>query len=93
MSEHTWLDLLSYIWGGILLANAITHFVSGMMGRANALEKQGVFQIHTQVIIAFEGQTPGCLTTLIANKRLEAQGYLSQLTYPNECPDRQFCPV
>jgi len=35
MSEHTWLDLLSYFWGGIFLANAIPHFVSGMMGRAH----------------------------------------------------------
>lgn len=28
-----WLHLLSYFFGGIFLANAIPHFVSGMMGR------------------------------------------------------------
>src|SRR5271168_282663 len=28
-----WLSLLSYFFGGIFLANAIPHFVSGMMGR------------------------------------------------------------
>jgi hypothetical protein len=28
-----WLTLLSYLWGGAFLANAIPHFVSGMMGR------------------------------------------------------------
>jgi hypothetical protein len=29
----TWLHLVSYFLGGIFLANAIPHFVSGMMGR------------------------------------------------------------
>jgi hypothetical protein len=29
----TWLHLMSYFFGGIFLANAIPHFVSGMMGR------------------------------------------------------------
>ncbi|MBN8987262.1 MAG: hypothetical protein J0H42_03360 [Rhizobiales bacterium] len=29
----TWLSLLSYFFGGVFLANAIPHFVSGMMGR------------------------------------------------------------
>ena len=28
-----WLHLVSYFFGGIFLANAIPHFVSGMMGR------------------------------------------------------------
>lgn len=28
-----WLDDLSYFFGGLFLANAIPHFVSGMMGR------------------------------------------------------------
>jgi hypothetical protein len=28
-----WLYLVSYFFGGIFLANAIPHFVSGMMGR------------------------------------------------------------
>jgi hypothetical protein len=28
-----WLCLLSYFFGGALLANAVPHFVSGMMGR------------------------------------------------------------
>ncbi|SJZ31979.1 hypothetical protein SAMN02745126_00288 [Enhydrobacter aerosaccus] len=28
-----WLSLLSYVFGGAFLANAIPHFVSGMMGR------------------------------------------------------------
>jgi hypothetical protein len=28
-----WLPLLSYFFGGALLANAVPHFVSGMMGR------------------------------------------------------------
>jgi hypothetical protein len=28
-----WLNLLSYFFGGAFLANAIPHFVSGMMGR------------------------------------------------------------
>jgi hypothetical protein len=28
-----WLFLLSYFFGGVFLANAIPHFVSGMMGR------------------------------------------------------------
>jgi hypothetical protein len=28
-----WLSLLSYFFGGVFLANAIPHFVSGMMGR------------------------------------------------------------
>ena len=28
-----WLPLLSYFFGGAFLANAIPHFVSGMMGR------------------------------------------------------------
>ncbi len=28
-----WLSLLSYLFGGAFLANAIPHFVSGMMGR------------------------------------------------------------
>lgn len=29
----SWLPLLSYFFGGAFLANAIPHFVSGMMGR------------------------------------------------------------
>ena len=29
----TWLHLVSYFFGGIFLANAIPHFVSGTMGR------------------------------------------------------------
>ena len=29
-----WLHLVSYFFGGIFLANAIPHFVSGMMGRS-----------------------------------------------------------
>jgi hypothetical protein len=29
----TWLHLVSYFFGGIFLANAIPHFVSGIMGR------------------------------------------------------------
>jgi hypothetical protein len=29
----TWLHLVSYFFGGIFLANAIPHFVSGMMGK------------------------------------------------------------
>jgi hypothetical protein len=28
-----WLALLAYFWGGVFLANAIPHFVSGTMGR------------------------------------------------------------
>lgn len=28
-----WLHLVSYLFGGAFLANAIPHFVSGMMGR------------------------------------------------------------
>jgi hypothetical protein len=28
-----WLELLSYFFGGALLANAIPHVISGMMGR------------------------------------------------------------
>jgi hypothetical protein len=28
-----WLYLLSYFFGGVFLANAVPHFVSGMMGR------------------------------------------------------------
>src|SRR5262245_19946233 len=28
-----WLHLLSYVFGGAVLANAVPHFVSGMMGR------------------------------------------------------------
>jgi hypothetical protein len=28
-----WLDLVSYFFGGAFLANAIPHFVSGVMGR------------------------------------------------------------
>jgi hypothetical protein len=28
-----WLHLVSYFFGGICLANAVPHFVSGMMGR------------------------------------------------------------
>ena len=30
-----WLNLLSYFWGGVFLANAIPHFVAGIMGRAH----------------------------------------------------------
>ena len=29
-----WVDLVSYFFGGVLLANAVPHFVSGVMGRA-----------------------------------------------------------
>ena len=29
----TWLHLVSYVFGGIFLANTIPHFVSGMMGQ------------------------------------------------------------
>lgn len=29
-----WLDLISYFFGGLFVANAIPHTVSGMMGRA-----------------------------------------------------------
>ena len=29
-----WLHLISYVFGGAFLANAIPHLVSGMMGRA-----------------------------------------------------------
>ena len=29
-----WIDLVSYFFGGAFLANAIPHFVSGVMGRA-----------------------------------------------------------
>lgn len=28
-----WLDLLSYVFGGAFLANAVPHMVSGVMGR------------------------------------------------------------
>jgi hypothetical protein len=28
-----WLHLVSYFFGGLFLANAVPHFVSGMMGR------------------------------------------------------------
>jgi hypothetical protein len=28
-----WLDLVSYFFGGVFLANAVPHFVSGVMGR------------------------------------------------------------
>jgi hypothetical protein len=28
-----WLDLLAYLFGGAFLANAVPHFVSGVMGR------------------------------------------------------------
>src|SRR5579863_10054110 len=28
-----WLDLVSYLFGGAFLANAVPHLVSGMMGR------------------------------------------------------------
>ena len=30
----TWLDSLSYFFGGAFLANALPHFVSGVLGRA-----------------------------------------------------------
>ncbi len=30
----TWLHLVSYFFGGVFLANAVPHFVGGMMGRA-----------------------------------------------------------
>ncbi|HEX4284362.1 MAG TPA: hypothetical protein VHZ28_04675 [Terracidiphilus sp.] len=30
----TWHHLVSYFFGGIVLANAVPHFVSGMMGRS-----------------------------------------------------------
>jgi hypothetical protein len=30
----TWLTYVSYFFGGMFLANAIPHFVSGTMGRA-----------------------------------------------------------
>src|ERR1700743_2083993 len=33
-SELPWLSLLSYFFGGVFLANAIPHVVSGRMGRA-----------------------------------------------------------
>jgi hypothetical protein len=29
----TWLHLVSYFFGGIFVANAVPHFVSGIMGR------------------------------------------------------------
>jgi hypothetical protein len=29
----TWLHLVSYFFGGIVMANAVPHFVSGIMGR------------------------------------------------------------
>jgi hypothetical protein len=29
----TWLDDLSYVFGGGFLANAVPHFVNGVMGR------------------------------------------------------------
>src|ERR1700694_4706708 len=29
----SWLYLVSYFFGGVFLANAVPHFVSGMMGR------------------------------------------------------------
>ena len=29
----TWYPLLSYVFGGAFLANAVPHLVSGMMGR------------------------------------------------------------
>jgi hypothetical protein len=29
----TWLHLVSYFFGGIFLANAVPHFVSGILGR------------------------------------------------------------
>src|ERR1700712_4935746 len=32
-SDMPWLDLLSYVFGGALLANAVPHMVSGVMGR------------------------------------------------------------
>lgn len=28
-----WLDLVAYFFGGVFLANALPHFVSGVMGR------------------------------------------------------------
>lgn len=30
----TWLHLVSYFFGGVFLANAVPHLVSGMMGRS-----------------------------------------------------------
>jgi hypothetical protein len=37
----TWLHLVSYFFGGMFMANAIPHFVSGIMGPAlpNSLRK------------------------------------------------------
>jgi hypothetical protein len=32
-SVVTWLHDVAYFFGGVLLANAVPHFVSGMMGR------------------------------------------------------------
>jgi hypothetical protein len=32
IAEVPWLDLLAYFFGGAILANAVPHFVSGMMG-------------------------------------------------------------
>jgi hypothetical protein len=29
----TWIDLVSYFFGGAFLANAVPHFVSGLMGQ------------------------------------------------------------
>ena len=29
-----WVSLVAYVFGGALLANAVPHFVSGMMGKA-----------------------------------------------------------
>lgn len=29
-----WIDLVAYFFGGAFLANAVPHFVSGLMGRA-----------------------------------------------------------
>ena len=31
--EMEWLDFVSYFFGGAFLANAVPHYVSGMMGR------------------------------------------------------------
>jgi hypothetical protein len=73
----TWVHLVSYFFGGIFLANAIPHYVSGMMGRPfqSPFAKppgKGLSSSTVNVLWGFFNAVAGYLLVRVGNFDLES---------------------